>query len=132
MRFIPEQVNEESLKSSTKKMALASIKLADSLPKTRTADVLGKQLLRSATSVAADYRAACRARSDSEMLSKIGIAEEEADESCLWLELLMESGTCKDPMASHLLPEFSRMTAICVASRRTPRKGIEKRGNKAR
>jgi len=132
MKFIPEKVDEKSLKLATKKMALEAIKLVNALPNTRAGDVLGKQFLRSASSVAANYRAACRARSDSEMLSKLGIVEEEADESCLWLELLVESDTCKSEMATHLHPEFSRMTAIAVASRRTLRAGIEKRGNKTR
>jgi four helix bundle protein len=132
MKIIPEKVDEASLKAATKKMALEAIKLVEALPKTKTADVLGKQLLRSATSVAANYRAACRAKSDLDMLSKLGIVEEEADESCLHIELLVESGTCKDKRADYLHPEFSRMTAIVVASRRTLRKNVEKRGNIAR
>ncbi len=132
MKFIPDHVDEVSLKAVTKRMALEVIKLVNDLPRTKARDVLGKQLLRSATSVAANYRAACRARSDAQMLAKMGTVEEEADESCLWIELLTESGTCKDEMATVLHPEYSRMTAIAVASRRTLRGGIEKRGNTPR
>ena len=132
MKFIPDRVDEASLKAATKKMALEVIKLVNELPRTKSGEVLGKQLLRSATSVAANYRAACRARSDAEMLAKMGTVEEEADETCLWLELLTESGTCKADIAGHLHHEYSRITAIAVASKKTLRTGIEKRGNTPR
>jgi four helix bundle protein len=88
-------VDAEELKGRTKAFALRSIRLIEALPKTRTADVIGRQLLRAATSVGANYRAACRARSPAEFAYKIGVVEEEADESAYWLELLVES---------HLLP----------------------------
>ncbi len=132
MKFIPDRVDERSLKAATKRLALEVIKIANGLPRSKTADVLGKQLLRSATSVAANYRAACRARSDAEMLAKMGTVEEEADETCFWIELLTESGTYKSEMTGVLHSEFSRMTAISVASKKTLRNKIEKRGNIAR
>jgi|SRR5579885_3301537 len=132
MRLIPEDLDETKLKGATKKMALETIKLVDGLPRSKSAEVLGRQLLRSATSVAANYRAACRSRSDAEMLAKMGVVEEEADETCLWLELLLESGVCSGDSATDLHAEFSRMTGIAVASRRTLRKGIGKRGNVSR
>jgi len=80
----------EELKLRTKQFALRVIKLVEALPKNKIGDVLGKQILRSATSVAANYRAACRARSKADFISKIAIVEE-ADESFFWLELIAES-----------------------------------------
>ncbi len=80
----------EELKLRTKQFALRVIKLVETLPKNKIGDVLGKQLLRSATSVEANYRAACRARSKADFISKIAIVEE-ADESLFWLELIAES-----------------------------------------
>jgi len=84
-------VNEEEMKQRTKQFALRVIKLVAALPKSREADVIGRQLLRSATSVGANYRSACRARSKADFISKIGIVEEESDESLYWLELIMEN-----------------------------------------
>ena len=82
----------EAFKLRTKAYALRVIKLVQVLPKSGEAQILGKQLLRAATSVAANYRAACRARSKAEFAAKIGIVLEEADESQFWLELLEEAG----------------------------------------
>jgi four helix bundle protein len=78
---------DSDLKQRTKSFALRIIKVVDALPKTRSANVIGNQLLRSGTSVGANYRAACRARSPAEFVAKLGIVEEEADESGYWLEL---------------------------------------------
>ncbi len=82
-------MNQEELKERTKQFALEIIRFTESLPKTRTADVLGGQLLRAGTSVGANYRSACRARSVADFISKMGIVEEEADESMYWMELLI-------------------------------------------
>jgi four helix bundle protein len=79
------------LRDRTKQFALRIIRLFTALPKSTEAQVIGKQLLRSGTSVAANYREACRARSKSEMISKLSIVEQELDESKLWMELLIES-----------------------------------------
>jgi four helix bundle protein len=88
-------VAREAFKQRTKKFALRVIRLVDSLPNRRSARVMGDQLLRSGTSVGANYRAACRARSRKEFCSKLGIVEEEADESAYWMELLIESNTVR-------------------------------------
>jgi four helix bundle protein len=85
-------MDEKELKARTKNFALRVIKLVQALPRNMTADVLGKQLLRSATSVAANYRAACRARSQAEFVAKMSIVVEESDESLFWLELIGDSG----------------------------------------
>src|SRR5262245_33129291 len=87
------------LQRRTKQFAMRIIRLVERLPNTRTADVIGRQLLRSGTSVGANYRSACRARSPAEFCAKMGIVEEEADESGYWIELLVESGLVK----AHLL-----------------------------
>lgn len=123
MSFIPQDLDEKSLKAATKAMSLEVIKLAMALPRNPSADVLGRQLIRSATSVAANYRAACRARSRAEMISKLGTVEEESDETCLWLEMIQEANHCSSPMAAKLHREYDRMTAITVASRKTLRSG---------
>ena len=85
-------MNADDLKQRTKSFALRIIRLIESLPPGKTTDVIGKQLLRSGTSVGANYRAACRARSQADFISKMGIVLEEADESAYWMELLIESG----------------------------------------
>jgi four helix bundle protein len=87
------------------------------------AQVMGKQLLRSGTSVAANYRAACRARSKAEFVSKIGIVLEEVDESVLWIELLIDAGILKKTRLDELLSESRQLTAIFTASRKTAKQG---------
>src|SRR5882757_5705452 len=89
----------------TKQFALAVVALVETLPVGRTADVIGKQLLRAGTSVGANYRAACRARSRREFIAKMGIVEEEADESQFWLELLRERGMADTQRISSLHEE---------------------------
>jgi four helix bundle protein len=98
------------------------IRLTESLPKGRMGDVIGRQLLRSATSVGANYRAACRARTQVEFASKIGIVEEEADESAYWLELIVESGLLPAARVEDLLAEANELVAIFVASARTAKR----------
>ncbi len=97
------------------------IQLVDELPTRLSIDVIGRQLVRSATSVGANYRSACRGRSTAEFCSKLGVVEEEADESSYWLELLMEMEFgCRESLAD-LLAESNEMTAMVVASIRTAR-----------
>ena len=84
-------MSEYDLKRRTKNFALAIIGLVDDLPKGRTAEVIGRQLLRSGTSVGANYRAACRAKSAADFIAKMGIVEEEADECIYWTELLADA-----------------------------------------
>ena len=84
-------MNREDIKKRTKGFALRVVRLVETLPKSRTSEVIGKQLLRSGTSVGANYRAACRAKSPADFISKMGTVEEEADESMYWMELLVEA-----------------------------------------
>ena len=111
----------EEFKQRTKQFALRVIRLVDSLPGKRSTDVIGKQLLRSATSVGANYRAACRGRSNAEFLAKLGIVEEEADESAFWMELLIESEVVKESLLGGLLQEANEIVAMVVSSIKTAR-----------
>jgi four helix bundle protein len=112
-------MDANELKKRTKDFALEVIKLCQMLPKNYTGDVVGKQLLRSATSVAANYRAACRARSQAEFASKLQIVIEESDECLFWLELMEESALLPKERLAQLLQEADNLTAIFVASRKT-------------
>ncbi|MBZ5506328.1 MAG: four helix bundle protein [Acidobacteriia bacterium] len=112
----------QELRDRTKNFALRVVKLFRALPRTGEAQVMGKQLLRSGTSVAANYRAACRSRSRAEFLSRLSVVLEEADESALWLELLIESGTMKKEKSEPLLTEARQLTAIFTAATSTIRK----------
>lgn len=114
-------MNSEGLKKRTKQFALRVIKMVRSLPKTKEADVIGKQLLRCATSVAANYRSACRARSQADFISKVTVVEEESDESAFWMELIIESEILKKSQVESLLKEANELTAIFTASGKTAR-----------
>lgn len=109
----------EELRLRTKKFALRVIRLFQSLPKTTEAQVLGKQLLRCGTSVAANYRAACRARSKAEFIARLGIVAEEADESVLWLELLEEANILKHERLEDIMKEAKELVAIFSTSLKT-------------
>src|SRR3989344_1035390 len=113
--------NERDLKSRTKKFALEIIRLTGALPKTPSGHVIGNQLLRSGTSVAANYRAACRARSRAEFIAKLGIIIEEADESEFWLEMIVETALMKKERIQPLLGETKEIISIMVASRKSAR-----------
>ena len=113
----------EALKDRTKQFAIRIVRLFRLLPKTPEARVLGSQVLRAGTSVAANYRAACRARSKAEFIAKIGVVVEEADETVFWLELLVETGTVKAERISALLGEANELLAIFAASQRTAKSG---------
>lgn len=114
-------MNSEELKQRTKQFALNVINFVQSLPKTRTNDIIGNQLLRSATSVGSNYRSACRARSKADFISKITIVEEEADESRYWLELIQESGALNDGSLKTLIKEADELTAIFTSAGKTAR-----------
>jgi four helix bundle protein len=116
-------MNNDDLKSGTKTFALRVIRMSGSLPRKMAADVLGRQLVRSATSVAANYRSACRAKSRPDFISKMGTVEEEADESALWLELLADSGLMRAKLLEPLHREAGELTVIAVTSIRTARAG---------
>ena len=109
----------EQLRDRTKKFALRVIRLYRSLPYRTDTQVLGKQLLRCGTSVAANYRAVCRSRSKAEFVARIGIVVEESDEAVLWLELMTESGIVSEEKTKELLKEANELTALFAASQRT-------------
>jgi four helix bundle protein len=112
----------EELKRRTKTFAIRIVKLFRSLPKTEEARVIGRQVLRSGTSVAANYRAACRARSMAEFIAKIGVVVEEADETVFWLELLVETEIIQETKMRNLLLEANELLAIFAASQYTAKK----------
>jgi four helix bundle protein len=119
-------VNEKEFKDRTKALALRIIRLVEALPGTRTADVIGRQLLRSGTSVGANYRAACRARSTADMIAKFGIVEEETDECIYWMELLLDAEIIPVHLLGDLIKEAEQILAMIVASIRTLRNGRSK------
>ena len=112
-------MNEQQFKDRTKRLALRVIRLAEALPQGRSADVIGKQIVRSATSVGANYRAACRGRSDETMIAKLDIVLEEADETLFWLELLAGSGVFPETRLSDLMIETDEIVAMTVATLKT-------------
>jgi four helix bundle protein len=114
-------VNEETFKRRTKQLALDIIDLVGSLPTTRAAAAIGRQLLRSGTSVGANYRAACRGKSKADVAAKLAIVEEEADETSYWIELLIESRILPLSKVNALLNEANEIVAMTVASIRTLR-----------
>lgn len=109
-------------KMRTKAFALRAIRLFQTLPNKVEAQILGKQLLRASTSVAANYRAACRARSAAEFAAKIGIALEEADESLFWLEMLEDSQIIKAELLINLKQEADEITAVLTSIRKSSAK----------
>ena len=115
-------MNPAEMKERTQKFALRVIQLVESLPLRRTADILGRQLLRSGTSVGANYRAACRAKSQADFIAKMGIVEEETDESIYWMELLLLAGIIPIDQTDPLIKEAHEILAITVSSINTARK----------
>jgi four helix bundle protein len=113
----------EAFKNRTKELALRVIKLFQSLPKTDEAKIIGKQLLRSSASVAANYRASCRARSDAEFFSKISIVIEEADETMFWLEILCDAEIVPREKLLLLLNEYEEVLKIINTVRHNMKKG---------
>ena len=109
----------EQLRERTKQFAIRVVKLFRSLPKTDEAKVIGKQVLRSGTSVATNYRAVCRARSKAEFVARIGVVVEEADETVFWLELLVETTIVSQARMNGLVTEANELLAIFAASQRT-------------
>ena len=114
-------MNPSELKQRTKAYGKRVIKLIESLPKNTTSSVIGRQLLRSATSVGANYRAVCRAKSRADFIAKLSIVEEECDESLYWLEILVETNQIKPILVSGLMKEGEEILAIVVASAKTAR-----------
>jgi four helix bundle protein len=115
-------MDEAELKQRNKQFSLRVMKLVAALPKSVEGKAIGSQLVRCGTSVGANYRAACRGRSKPEFIAKLGIVEEEADESAFWMELIIESGLVEKKRVEPLLKEANELVAIIVASRRSATK----------
>jgi four helix bundle protein len=114
-------MDEQQFKKRTKQLGLRIIRLVESLPPKTSAQVIGKQLLRSATSVGANYRAACRAKSTADILHKLAIVEEEADETLYWLEMLVEAELVPESKLNKLMAETNEIISMIVASIKTIR-----------
>jgi four helix bundle protein len=108
-----------NLKERTKQFALRILKLASSLPKTTEGKVIERQIIRSGTSVGSNYRASCRARSRADFIAKLGIVEEETDETIFWLEIIIERKLLKPKLVEPLLSEANELLAIFVSSIKT-------------
>jgi len=114
-------MNPDDMKRRTRAFALRIIRLAESLPNTPTAKVIKSQMLRCGPSVGANYRAACRAKSKPDFVSKMGTVEEEADESIYWMELLIDAEIVKRSRIADLLDEADQILAIVISSIKTAR-----------
>ena len=114
-------MNHDNLKQRTKQFALRVIRMSEAMPRSIPGDVLSRQIVRSATSVAANYRSACRGKSRADFVAKMGIVEEECDESLYWMELLIEAKLVKDARLSDLMKEGGELLSMIVASRKTAR-----------
>ncbi len=117
-------MNADGLKKRTKKFALRVLKLVDALPRTTAGWAIGNQLVRSGTSVGANYRAACRGRSKAEFVAKIGTVIEEADESAYWLELIIEGQLLPETIVPDLLTEANELVAIFTTTHKTAKSTI--------
>ncbi len=115
----------DTLRARSKQFAIRVVKLFRALPSKAEARVIGNQLLRSGTSVAANYRAACRARSHADFISKIGVVVEERDESIFWLEMLVDIGIFPAKRVAGLLDEATQLLAIFEASQNTAKRHVE-------
>ena len=120
-------MDSEDFKRRTKAFALEIIQLVESLPKNRTTGVIGGQLLRAGTSVGSNYRAACRAKSTADFISKMGTVEEEADETLYWMELLLEDKIVEESLLEPLMKEADEILAMTVSSIKTARKKNNKK-----
>ena len=118
-------MKHQNLKDRTQKFALDVIRFVENLPATETCKTLGRQLLRSGTSVGANYRAVCRARSRNDFISKMGIVLEEADESAFWIELLIAAAKTTPEQASALRCEANELVAIATSSINTARRNAD-------
>ncbi len=116
---LKKQLDAIDLKARTKSFGLRILKLVDALLATPQGRAVANRIIRSGTSVGANYRAACRARSRAEFIAKIGVVEEEADETAFWIELIIESGLLKKEMVRPLLVEAGELVAIMAESRKS-------------
>lgn len=118
--------DEQQLRGRTKAFALAAVRLFIRLPKSEEARILGRQMVRAATSVGAHYREACRARSKAEFISKLEAGNQELDETAYWLELLRDAPVSTDPVLEQLLAEASEIMAMQTASIKTTKASLAK------
>jgi len=114
-------MDAEQFKARTKTFALRVIRLCEALPKTPTANILGRQLISCGTSVGANYRAACRARSRADFINKMGIVEEECDESIYWMELIVAANLREEEQVADLHEEANEILSMVVGSIKTAR-----------
>ncbi|MHB1155788.1 MAG: four helix bundle protein [Phycisphaerales bacterium] len=117
-------MKRDELKQRTKQFALRVMKLVDALPSTTAGRAIGNQLIRSGTAVGANYRSACRARSTAEFVARMGVVEEEADESGYWMELICDGNLLRSNRVQPLLAEACELVAIASSSRKTATKRI--------
>ncbi|OFX24377.1 MAG: four helix bundle protein [Bacteroidetes bacterium GWA2_31_9b] len=122
-------MNSSDLKKRTKVFALEIIKLVNLLPQSNISQIISKQILRSATSVGANYRVVSRAKSNKDFINKLKICEEESDETIYWLELIEESGLLKNELTEKLIKEANELTSIFVASINTTKKKLNQKSN---
>jgi four helix bundle protein len=119
-------MTREEMKNRTKTYANRVVKVCSALPANWIAQTLGKQLLRSGTSVGANYRAVCRAKSNADFINKLRIVEEECDESLFWMELLVDNNLVKAGRLKELMKEADELLAIVVSSAKTARASNER------
>jgi len=117
---------EQELKDRTKRLAVDVIRLVECLPRRLSPEIIGKQLIRCATSIGANYRAACRARSKADFIAKLAIAEEESDETLYWLEVLQELKLAEEQSLNRLHGEAEEITKILTASGKTAKQSMTK------
>ena len=117
----------EEMKQRTKAFALRCVKLAASFPNSAVGDIIGRQLIKAGTSVASNYRASCAGRSHADFLNKLGIVEEEADESVFWIDFAADAGLTQRTLVNDLIVEGQEILAIVIASQKTAKaRGREK------
>jgi four helix bundle protein len=122
----------EEMKKRTKLFALRVVRLASAFPRSRAGDVIGRQLIKSGTSVAANYRASCMARSRAEFIAKLGVVQEEADEAVFWIDFAVDAELAKRTLVEDLIQEGKEILSIIVASKKTARAHDTKAREKAR
>ena len=127
MRAQRARMTPQELKARTKKFAVAIVRFCRTIPRSEEGRVLGRQLLRAGTSIGANYRAVCRARSDAEFIAKLGTVIEESDETGYWLEVLVEAAVVLERMVKPLIQEADELTRIFVSSRETARRNVRAR-----
>jgi four helix bundle protein len=119
--LVNQTLDRKEFQSRTKQFALRLIRLSEALPQSRSVDLIARQMIRSATSAGANYRAACRAKSAADMISKLKTVEEEADETIYWLELVAEAELMQEERLADLVSEANEIVAMTVASIKTLR-----------